>query len=295
MASGVNRYRAVPVNSSTGTNTMQMASVETKVGTAICAALSITAPPSAANPTASVGLATVNGAAATYMRSDAAPPLNQAIVPTWTGAHTWSPAAGTTAETINYPTGTGASNVVFGSSVATGNTTIWRIAQRGIFNWDYVHEATTGNLYFTPDGGTTKCPMMNGAGLISCKGVDMTPATGTFTSTFTGFTAGVTCTSTWTKIGTLVTLAICGGSGTSNVSTFTMTGLPSAIQPATLTQDVGLGKVSNGGATVSGGSALVTAATGTITFELNGSAGGWNASSTKGFATAGVTISYLLN
>ncbi len=38
IASGVNRYRAAPVSSSTGTNTMQMDSVETKVGTAICCA-----------------------------------------------------------------------------------------------------------------------------------------------------------------------------------------------------------------------------------------------------------------
>ena len=43
MAMGVNRYFAVPVSSSTGTNTMQIASVETKVGIAICAAPSITA------------------------------------------------------------------------------------------------------------------------------------------------------------------------------------------------------------------------------------------------------------
>ena len=43
MASGVNRYRAVPVSSSTGTNTMQMESVATKVGTAICDAPSSTA------------------------------------------------------------------------------------------------------------------------------------------------------------------------------------------------------------------------------------------------------------
>ena len=43
MASGVNRYRAVPVSSSTGTNTMQMESVATKVGTAICEAPSSTA------------------------------------------------------------------------------------------------------------------------------------------------------------------------------------------------------------------------------------------------------------
>ena len=45
---------------------------------------------SPANPTASVGLSAVNGAASTYMRSDAAPALSQSIVPTWTGLHTFS-------------------------------------------------------------------------------------------------------------------------------------------------------------------------------------------------------------
>ena len=43
-----------------------------------------------ANPSASVGLAAVNGVATTYMRSDAAPALSVAIVPTWTGAHTFN-------------------------------------------------------------------------------------------------------------------------------------------------------------------------------------------------------------
>ena len=41
----------------------------------------------AANPTASVGLTAINGSAGTYMRSDAAPALNQGIAPTWTGVH----------------------------------------------------------------------------------------------------------------------------------------------------------------------------------------------------------------
>lgn len=41
-----------------------------------------------ANPTASVGLAPVNGVLATAMRSDGAPQLSQAIAPTWTGVHT---------------------------------------------------------------------------------------------------------------------------------------------------------------------------------------------------------------
>jgi hypothetical protein len=43
-----------------------------------------------ANPTATIGLAAVNGSAGTFMRSDAAPPLSQAIAPTWTGAHQWT-------------------------------------------------------------------------------------------------------------------------------------------------------------------------------------------------------------
>ena len=42
------------------------------------------------NPTASIGLAAVNGVASTYMTSDSAPALSQAIVPTWTGLHTFS-------------------------------------------------------------------------------------------------------------------------------------------------------------------------------------------------------------
>lgn len=56
--------------------------------------------PIGANPTGTIGLSVVNGAAATFMRSDAAPPLSQAITPTWTGAHTYTPTVGT-AITIN--------------------------------------------------------------------------------------------------------------------------------------------------------------------------------------------------
>lgn len=48
---------------------------------------------SPANPTASAGLTAVNGSATTYMRSDAAPAISQAIVPTWTGRHTFSGSA----------------------------------------------------------------------------------------------------------------------------------------------------------------------------------------------------------
>lgn len=56
--------------------------------TAITAAdLPAGVPTSAANPTASTGLTAVNGSATTFMRSDAAPPISQTIIPTWTGLH----------------------------------------------------------------------------------------------------------------------------------------------------------------------------------------------------------------
>lgn len=56
---------------------------------------------SSANPTASVGLAAVNGTALTFMTSDSAPALNQAITPTMTGAWTFTPSSAVTAVTIN--------------------------------------------------------------------------------------------------------------------------------------------------------------------------------------------------
>lgn len=52
--------------------------------------VSLSSPAVGANPTASLGLTAVNGSATTFLRSDGAPALSQAIVPTWTGIHTFS-------------------------------------------------------------------------------------------------------------------------------------------------------------------------------------------------------------
>lgn len=45
---------------------------------------------SVANPTGTIGLTAVNGSASSAIRSDGAPALSQAIVPTWTGIHTFN-------------------------------------------------------------------------------------------------------------------------------------------------------------------------------------------------------------
>jgi hypothetical protein len=56
----------------------------------ITAASNGSAGPTGANPTASVGLTAVNGVATTFLRSDGAPALSQAIAPTWSALHTFS-------------------------------------------------------------------------------------------------------------------------------------------------------------------------------------------------------------
>ena len=57
--------------------------------------------PAGANPSATIGLAAVDGSASTWMTSDSAPALSQAITPTWTGAHTFTPAGAAVGITIN--------------------------------------------------------------------------------------------------------------------------------------------------------------------------------------------------
>ena len=90
--------------SSAGSSALTLATVNSNVGSftnasitvnakgLVTAASSGAATPTAANPTGTVGLTAVNGTATTFMRSDAAPPLSQGIVPTWTGVHTFSAA-----------------------------------------------------------------------------------------------------------------------------------------------------------------------------------------------------------
>lgn len=70
-----------------------------------------------ANPTATIGLAAINGTATTFMTSDSAPPLSQAIIPTWTGLHTFN------GRVVVGAAGGGASLTVSASGANTGINT----------------------------------------------------------------------------------------------------------------------------------------------------------------------------
>ena len=95
----------------------------------------------------------------------------------------------------------------------------------------------------------------------------------------------------WALAGNIVTLTIGAASGTSNADTFTITGLPAAIQPSATSQYARLASyfAENNGAALTASSevlAEVDPASGTITLWLNGSAAGWATSGAKGFTEA---------
>jgi hypothetical protein len=138
--------------------------------------------------------------------------------------------------------------------------------------WDMIG----GNTF--PDGVT-----ITGTGTIGGNTIP-TQTTGSFTGTFTGFTATVTGTVNWVAIGKMVIMTIPAASGTSNATSFTMTGIPAAIQPATANT---MGNLA--GNVVQNNTAYVTCDWtingGTMTF-FNGASEGsasWTAAGTKGF------------
>lgn len=101
-----------------------------------------------ANPTAAVGLATVNGSAATFMRSDGAPALSQSIAPTWSAAHTFSQVAGGT----TFP--------IVLSSALPG--ILWNETDQGADNKAWATYAESAQLAFVAanDAGTASSPWM---------------------------------------------------------------------------------------------------------------------------------------
>jgi len=74
----------------------------------------VTSPPGTVitpgDPTALIGLTTVTGVSALYMRADSAPRINQGITPEWTGTHLWTESPGSLSVSVR-PTGTATNNL----------------------------------------------------------------------------------------------------------------------------------------------------------------------------------------
>lgn len=123
---------------------------------------------------------------------------------------------------------------------------------------------------------------------------DMTPDQSSFNAVLNGGTTAPTTPVNWYKIGKQVTLFVGGQSFTSNATTFTLTGLPAEIQPATLGgQASAMLQAFDNGVQIFTANAVINNGSGTITLTKNGNASGWTAAGTKSINA--FTMSYLLN
>lgn len=290
-----------------------------------------------ANPTALVGLTAVNGTATSAIRSDGAPALDQSIAPTMTGAWTFTPSSAVTAITINQNATAGLGQLITGSGTPVFSRVQTTSASNGAAAAFSLQEATDTAALEMFVAATTPAPLTggptgeqldlatnqnvplvigtNGVARMSFAGaggmtgfgptanalIDMTPDQGTFTATLTGCTAVVTGTMSWRRVGGMVYLYNNTGSNitcTSNATTFTMTGLPAAIQATQLHAVPNMWIVDNTNFNILG-EAEVQA--GTITFSLAKTTGAvgyvqasaFTATGTKGIGS-GFTIAYPL-
>jgi hypothetical protein len=186
-----------------------------------------------ANPTATVGTAAVNGSATTFLRSDAAPAVNLAMVPTWTGIHTFSAipvfsagintnnvllATGGTAPTLGFVASGGGSLQMYSNSTLRAS---WNGAT-GMYTTNYGY-ADASVLTNTPTTGFSIT--LNNANQTLVLTPAGTLATGTITLLGTGTSNGLILRVTTSQ--TVTALTVNGGSGT------TVVGAPTTLTPAT--------------------------------------------------------------
>lgn len=177
---------------------------------------------SAASPSGSVGLTSVNGSSTSFMRADAAPPLSQSISPTMTGNWTLTPSSGI-AQTVN------AKNNNVGVKIVGGATTGQSFGldiQAGTNSADGALDITNeaGNTLYLAvfgDGGTTfgnPTGGDKGAGSINAQSIFLNgtalsagSSPQTFSATWTvssGCTTTPSVAMTWVVTGTIAVMTI---------------------------------------------------------------------------------------
>jgi hypothetical protein len=155
-------------------------------------------------------------------------------------------------------------------------------------------------LLVNNQAGTTAYFQVRGDGVIQGRGsvaaalVDMTPDTGTFTGTLTGMTAGTTGTVNWVRMGNIACVYITANiTGTSNLTTFTMTGLPAAIQPVNSTSVAG-GKYEDNTVTECAGLATISGSTITFSRLVNAPPAQYGSTSWTGAGTKGLQATWCI-
>ncbi len=287
--------------------------------------------PTAANPSASVGLSVINGSASTFMRSDGAPAIDQAIAPTWTGQHIFTKNGAGVNAAIKLQTSVNPF-ISFNQTGATADNRLWDIgADSGTLLFRALTDASgSPGTYLTVSrsgssisdltfatGGTNRLEI-NSSGAIGVNngsygssgqvltsgGSSAAPtwAAGASITTGTGtFTLSTDCSGSGTQgyhyriVGNVATVWMDGSLTCSSTgTTLTFTGLNGAVTPTTNNRCVSSPVVEDNGVFTKIVGACATT-TGTVSFIANGSTTGFTGSGTKGVAGLTFTITYPLD
>ena len=188
----------------------------------------ITGGPTGANPTGTVGLTAVNGTASTFLRSDGAPALSQAIIPTWTGLHTFntggiiSNASSTWTAQLNLQQASSTMLTNTGNTYFTGITSALGLFGSGGLLGEYAGSTcAASNVAFSTDAsGALTCVQINNA---YWSGTDLSVANGgtglstfggTNTPLFTSTADNLTHDTDWTYNGTTNLMTVVNASTT---------------------------------------------------------------------------------
>lgn len=192
----------------------------------------------------------------------------------------------------------GAYGIVTVGSTTT-NQSFGLFAQAGTSASDFamklVNQANSQTLFAVQGTGSSNSLAIAGWGNTAGSVVDMSPDTGSFTATATGITGSPTGTAVWAKMGNVVILSLPAiTANTSTAATFTLTGLPSEIQP-TRTWNIPINFAEDNGAGTAG-TAQINNASGTITLfkGIATTGSSWTASGNKGLLAQN-TMVYGLN
>jgi hypothetical protein len=207
----------------------------------------------------------------------------------------------------NYLKGADVRNAIAGSGISISGTiaspyaTISAGGSGAPFLAPVIVKTTPGGVTVFEVFNSTTDPVIEAYGPTAAGLIDITPDTGTFTGTLTGFSGTApTVACRWRKIGPMVILVInvtaAVATGTSNATSFTMTGLPSIIQPATEIPNFPITFAFNNSALVTTDTwGQINPGSGTVTFYLSStSASSWTAAGTKGLEGSTV-IAYTLD
>lgn len=182
---------------------------------------------------AAVTLSASAGTSAGLSREDHVHALSQSIAPTMSGAWIFSFAGSYGAPSISLT-----SSLPFfqlRESDASANNKVWcMFAQSEQLLFQAIDDGSGGgSTWLSVDRtDTTIDSIALTAAAFTVNTVPLTPVSSTFTITAGGFSGTVNGTARYEKIGNIVVLYIPGLSGTSDSTSFSLSGIPAAIRPA---------------------------------------------------------------